>query len=214
MFTHVAFERELFVTCKGGDYKNLYSLGYPTDGNPYLLEIRGKQAGTALEAKYNMLHLQEFEQQRLRKAGYDIDFDTNAIVLDRAERAELRRQEIKSPMQQYRIGGGIRLPRAGVVTAGLHVHFDNGFERSRCCSRVSRSIEASPVNIPRIVYVLDKAFWNEILKAGRQPGLYEMKPYGFEYRSLPTTVDIDRLVKVLNMIQYYHYINSSEGEGA
>lgn len=215
LFTHIGLERELFVTSRvvladgeviAEHYKNLYELGLPTDGNSYLLEARATKAPSALRAKHELLFAQEELAKRLqaKRTGWVLSFDTDAITLDSEERKVLRRQERKEPMRQFRIGGGIRLPRAGEVTAGLHVHFSD-----EITYRVKNFAEPGyhdqavfgPLNIPRIVYLLDTAFKDVIADAGRQSGLYEMKPHGFEYRSLPTTVDLDRLVTVLDAIQ-------------
>lgn len=213
LFRNVAFEREVFAVPNCGGFMNLNDFPVPRDGNPYLLEIRGKKASTALEAKHFLHYEQERVVDQCREeipTFYCVSEDTHTIVLTRAERQILRRQERKEPMKQFRIGGEIRLPRSGEVTAGLHVHFSNDYQWSyytRTDSSQGRSIEKretqinDPINIPRIVHLMDKAFKDEIIEAGRQTGLYEMKPYGFEYRSLPTTVDQERLVSVLNEIQ-------------
>jgi hypothetical protein len=217
MFNKVGFERELFVREidipeSHGPFVHLYGKGFPTDGNPWLLECRGKAQCTALEAKYSLLYVQAVEAQKLQKLGFQWDDTVDAILLDRHERAELRRIERKEPMKQFRIGGGIRLPHSGVVTAGLHVHFSwESTSRQfydRCDSgngihyRSVDQVSYYPLNIPRIVYLLDTEFRSVIEDADRQTGLYEMKhPYGFEYRSLPTTVNLDRLVAVLDTIQ-------------
>lgn len=46
------------------------------------------------------------------------------------------------------------------------------------------------INIPKIIFYLDAEFAREIKEAKRATGLYQMKSYGFEYRSLPATIDI------------------------
>jgi len=74
---------------------------------------------------------------------------------------------------------------AKVLTAGLHVHFSRKDELGR---RVQLPIQT-------IVRCMDTAFANEISEAGRIPGEYEIKPYGFEYRSLPATVDTKKVVE-------------------
>jgi len=70
------------------------------------------------------------------------------------------------------------------LTAGSHVHF-------------SRKLDGKRVQLPiyQIVRCMDAVFDKEIQSAGRIPGEYEIKPYGFEYRSLPATVDPEKVVK-------------------
>jgi hypothetical protein len=43
---------------------------------------------------------------------------------------------------------------------------------------------------PTIVLELDKRFAEDIRKARRIKGDYELKNWGFEYRSLPNTLDV------------------------
>ncbi len=63
-------------------------------------------------------------------------------------------------------------------TAGLHIHF---------------SQEHGILNIPRIIKFFDRHFKDQIIKEKRQLGCYEMKPWGFEYRSLPNSISIEDL---------------------
>ena len=46
------------------------------------------------------------------------------------------------------------------------------------------------LNIPYIVNFLDGAFSGIIKDARRVKGMYELKPWGFEYRSLPAYVSL------------------------
>jgi hypothetical protein len=72
---------------------------------------------------------------------------------------------------------------AELLTAGLHVHF-------------SRKLDDKRVQLPihNIVDAMDLKFKNEIAKAKRISGEYEIKPYGFEYRSLPVSVDLSKVL--------------------
>ena len=70
-------------------------------------------------------------------------------------------------------------------TAGLHIHFSG---------------EVFELNIPKIILFLDNRFKKEILAEGRQLGLYEMKHYGFEYRSLPGNIDLDKVKTALKLL--------------
>lgn len=54
------------------------------------------------------------------------------------------------------------------------------------------------IDVPKVIMILDKEFKDEIAKAKRLPSAYEVKPHGFEYRSLPNNVDIDKLLYVLD----------------
>jgi hypothetical protein len=52
----------------------------------------------------------------------------------------------------------------------------------------------------KIVRSLDKIFEKEIKDAKRIPGFYEMKSHGFEYRSLPCSIDLDKVVDALKKV--------------
>jgi len=54
------------------------------------------------------------------------------------------------------------------------------------------------IDVPKVLMVLDKEFKDEIAKAKRLPSAYEVKKHGFEYRSLPNNVAIDKLLYVLD----------------
>jgi hypothetical protein len=80
-----------------------------------------------------------------------------------------------------------RIP--GVYQAGFHVHFSqpDPYDPKR----------NMPFDMVYPIRLLDQEFAREIHLAGRLPGAYQIKPYGFEYRSLPATVNQKKLVKVL-----------------
>lgn len=77
-------------------------------------------------------------------------------------------------------------PKNRIQTAGIHIHFS---DKDRI------------LNIPRIVKFLDNKFKDEIKNTKRQFGLYEMKPWGFEYRSLPCNTDLNKIKQALIEIQ-------------
>lgn len=50
------------------------------------------------------------------------------------------------------------------------------------------------LDMPKIIGIFDNMFATEIKEANRIPSAYEIKPYGFEYRSLPSNIDKDKLI--------------------
>lgn len=71
--------------------------------------------------------------------------------------------------------------------AGFHVHFSQ-----------KEFDKYVPFDMVYPIRLLDEAFGKEIIKSGRYPGAYRMKPpYGFEYRSLPAKINIPSVTKVL-----------------
>jgi len=69
----------------------------------------------------------------------------------------------------------------GAETAGFHVHFG----------------AYAVIDMPLIIKTLDDTFSDEIASTGRKAGQYRMKPYGFEYRSLPSSVSVSKVTKTL-----------------
>jgi hypothetical protein len=69
-------------------------------------------------------------------------------------------------------------------TAGIHIHFSK------------RDIHGRRVQLPirTIVLGMDARFNREIAGSERVCGEYEIKPYGFEYRSLPATINVKEAV--------------------
>lgn len=97
--------------------------------------------------------------------------------------------------------------REGRATAGLHVHF------SIWDIEKEHFIWLSDSSIVRIVFEMDNVFLPEINRANRIIGEWERKgigddsgrPHGFEYRSLPATVDklkaAKKAIKILLSIE-------------
>lgn len=73
----------------------------------------------------------------------------------------------------------------GFLTAGIHMHFSRHDQFGR---RVQLPIET-------IVRKMDWNFRSIIMKGGRILGEYELKPYGFEYRSLPANAPLGEVVR-------------------
>jgi hypothetical protein len=78
--------------------------------------------------------------------------------------------------------------------AGMHVHFSHNEERFV----QDKSITIYPFYdfIP-IIIGMDGKFSKIIKDSKRKPGFYELKPYGFEYRSLPTSMNDDFIFEVI-----------------
>lgn len=68
-------------------------------------------------------------------------------------------------------------------TAGLHIHFSRYADDKRY-----------QLPIVEIVKKMDTKFDKYIRRAKRFSGEFEIKPYGFEYRSLPANAPIDEVV--------------------
>lgn len=197
------FEQEFFIRNTAGDLvlapKNLINVGLDECG--YLVEGRGKPHDHPILAAYSLLAANHLMQAALSGAKNplilvkDLAFTKIPAVL---QRKAIRRDGKHSyPENRGNLYGKDYSPSDRWQRAGLHVHFSD-FEKTRVFGRTGQSTRSGhhmfqihrPLDMPRIILALDKAFKEEIKAAKRLLGMYEMKPYGFEYRSLPTTVNV------------------------
>jgi len=180
------FEREYFVK-KGDEF--VMAEGLPKDACGYLAEARGKASTNVLDAAFLMLS-DEYELIKIaRKKGLELFTDTPQKLPPQFLREAVRTNG-KNIATDYTCSG--KWNDAKWQHAGLHVHF--GFETEftyysrNSDNPLTRTHLGEIPNIPRYIYLLDKRFKDIIKTAKRAPGLYELKPYGFEYRSLPASV--------------------------
>lgn len=92
----------------------------------------------------------------------------------------------------------VTIPAAIVVGTGVEQSLQLNLHR-RVEGTVTEKLEARASRITKpvinhIVSAMDKEFFGSLVPKGRgtkyrQPGFYELKPYGFEYRSLPANSD-------------------------
>lgn len=78
-----------------------------------------------------------------------------------------------------------------VGMAGLHIHFSNRQEGDK-----------PQLNMPKMILQLDGVFRETLKHARRKPGLYEIKSYGFEYRSLPADVELGLVERALGGLEW------------
>lgn len=167
----------------------------PKDGCGYLVEARGE----AHTNPYAAVALYQVEVQRLehlcRAKNLSMLTATPQKLPSQLRRDALRANG-KRPQDDRALYGKWNNPQ--YQHAGLHVHFSA--ETSHVCSAkgcFERHTHPQQLDIGAIVVALDKAFKPEILAAKRALGLYKLKPYGFEYRSLPASIPTARVAEVL-----------------
>lgn len=217
---------------------------FPHDGVPILAEIRGDPAEVWYDA------VGKFEAARLalmdKAARADILLTTVPYmdVTDRKMRKAIRNAIVKSGKPRNLYGepdevSSLTLGEHNRVLsqrfdAGLHIHFSSQSVLSYS-TRVggtdttvshTESRMSMPI-ISAIVRDMDKFYTDNVgVDAGstyRAPGWFELKPYGFEYRSLPFSESVygilPHIVKYASEILYLYtkeateYTDLSDGRG-
>lgn len=210
------FECEYWVMPLGGEETApiLVPQSIPSDECGYLAEVRAEPHKDPLTAAYLMLA----EEDRLQYKARNFTVGQCILVKNGATRQlsdEFKRQALRQrgkqeyPQGRGNIYGKDYSPKDKLSRAGLHVHFSNSEEvrwtsegvackecGHRHKSEFSRTVPQQQ-DIAKIVRTLDEAFKEQIKAAKRIPGFYELKPHGFEYRSLPADVNPVLVARVI-----------------
>lgn len=198
------FEREFFV--KKGDTYTL-ATDLPHDDCGYLAEVRGEPHTEPAKA-LALYHLEEdMLYKKAEKKKLELEL-SDYVALPSKFRNYCLRKFGKNVNEEGSMYG--KFSHHNLSTAGLHVHFSDEKEVV-----VEGRVKKIPgiLDMPRWIYGLDKFFAQEIKAAKRVPGLYEMKPHGFEYRSLPASVDMGRVVKALEILKKERWNSSLSLDG-
>lgn len=187
----------------------------PSDECGYLAEVRGEPHVDPLVAAY--LFLAEEDKTQMKASSFvaekcvlSCDEPTRQLTPEFKREALRRFGKGAYPHERGNLWGKDYSPRDKLSRAGLHVHFSDTrvVEHSThliclSCGKDTNQKNTWKEEVPqqqdmiKIIQVLDKAFAQEIKTAKRIPGCYELKPHGFEYRSLPADVDPIRVAKVI-----------------
>lgn len=172
--------------------------GIPMDSCGFLAEVRGDPHQDIDKA----IALFRVERERVRMAlAKKKLIMTNEIPTWRPPREliiEALRKYGKSAYPQERgniYGKNYRHSTYRDVRAGMHIHFSDTHTDSNNKTVISRQLD-----LPRIIQHFDKAFAAEIKDAKRLPGFYQIKPYGFEYRSLPCNALLSKIKDVVHSL--------------
>jgi hypothetical protein len=176
------FEREFFVL-RGEEVCVAATENLPHDGCGYLAEARGKEDHNPTTAAFLMLA----DEQRLKVSALakGLTLDTASRKLNKTFKFNAMRNFGKQPQTDFSMSGKWNSP--SLSHAGLHIHFGKVLYHQGKKRKVL--IGAGLINIPHIITSLDKRFAADIKAAKRALGLYKLKSHGFEYRSLPATID-------------------------
>lgn len=190
------FEKEFFLRTREGSL-TLAPKTVSMDACGYLAEARGEPHSDPLTARHMLAAAVERLVSQARSSAVVL-VDSHAEDVPKDLIRQAIRAHGKGRASSFFAHGGVGY-RNTKPRAGLHIHFGTRQE-GRHSDGTSYSY-TSITNMPRIIYLMDSAFSAEIKAAKRVAGEYEMKPWGFEYRSLPSTVDLDKVVAVLSSIR-------------
>jgi hypothetical protein len=188
------YELELFVTNKKGDVVvPRPELSSVVDGGGILVEARSlpmphpKLAEASLKIKLKEL----YKLVRKNKRGLLLsNEETVSPASLRYARTHKKSYDFDEPVfERFRNPVKLVHRKPGQYQAGLHIHF------SKPSSYDAKKFEVFDILYP--IRLLDQEFEEEIKAAHRHPGAYQMKDYGVEYRSLPATIKLSKVTKVL-----------------
>ena len=190
------FEREFFVMNDKDEY--VFADSLPRDDCGYLAEARGEPHWNPISAlglynadQYNL-------EQQANKLGLKLVIKDYEKLSAQFIKTALRRfGKNAMPLDEGSMYG--KFWSGNIQRAGLHVHFSN----QTIVKTMTGGEMTIPgiIDMPRFIFGLDRIFEKEIKEAKRVPGLYEMKVHGFEYRSLPASIDMTRVAEALVELQ-------------
>ena len=192
----IGFEQEFFLRNEAGEFVLVPKSGIPRDESGFLAEARSEPHHDAIFTAFSLLaathKLEQLLEKHVETRGLQLGRNSAVERLPAALLRAAYRQEGKQPYPAERgnLYGKDYAATDRKQRAGFHIHFSAFHEREirHEGGRVEHLQIHTPLNMPRIILALDQHFAKQIKEAKRIPGLYEMKPHGFEYRSLPTTV--------------------------
>lgn len=188
------FEREFFI--KSGKELILAPSSLPHDDCGYLVESRGEPHHDPLKAAYLLL-AEEAHIRRIMVRGLKLVLSNQEELSLTMKRQALRMHGKKVyPATRGNIYGLDFQPDDTRSLAGLHVHFSDQ-KVYHCANNIQHTFNPF-IEYTKIIQFLDNAFCGDIEEAGRVKGFYEVKPHGFEYRSLPATTDVIDVAGVIN----------------
>jgi hypothetical protein len=198
----IGIEKEVFLLDKNRQIMEPKLYGFPHDEFCFLVELRSVPSDR-FEPAYLSLHQEELRYKlRANKFGMElrdiptvikskdwVDKHWNKYNLHKFDDSD-NTQNIYNPYhkkQSHHLGVlDTENPDIKTLTAGMHVHFS---------SRDSETGEVIGLPIENIVEKMDKHFYYEIKNVDRNPGEWEPKAHGFEYRSLPCNIDVYKVLK-------------------
>lgn len=198
----IGLEQEFFLleVNQDGSYNlvDVPLLGLPFDECGYLVEARGEPNISAINSAYSLLGAVhklgdrvEAVCKREERTLYLLP-ESYRKVSPRVRNYFLRKYGKNASRTKNLYG---KAPsNNSFLKAGLHVHFSD-FHIEKGKDDVEIQVH-NILDIPTIVRKLDEHFRDEIRSSKRTIGNYEIKSHGFEYRSLPTSIDTIEVAEI------------------
>jgi hypothetical protein len=203
------FELEAFIFHGRESVPCLVPNGLPYDECGWLVEIRSEPNEDITNALYLLRAETEKVEAKANALGYTLVYKP-LLEVPRDLKVQASRKHGKG-LINYRNIYGFETHRNStkLQTASLHVSVTN--KRTFNYDTVSEKGVVHRNNLfpyrefidhAKLISTLDREFKKEILDAKRNPGFYEVKCDGrIEYRSLPNTVSLQKLGRVLKEIK-------------
>lgn len=158
-----------------------------TDDFPLLGELRSATHPRFFLAASEILWQVKETTSLLSSKGFDVWTCPNVKLPLKTYRRLQRVSITKGGAREENLYNLTRPRKANTVQAGLHIHFSKShMVGEKCDIKVFEQLD-----IPSIVRQFDNKFGQLIKDCHRQKGWYELKPWGFEYRSLPNNLLIE-----------------------
>jgi hypothetical protein len=167
------------------------NMSLATDEFPILGEVRSYTREQIYLAIADIeWQLREIEE-KLAKRELKLSLASSTNLTDVMYRNLMKIDFHKGGVKEENLYGKNKPTKLRLITAGTHIHFSDGTEVGK---EEKRTLYVQ-LDIPKMVRQLDKKFCKEISEAHRQLGWYELKPHGFEYRSLPNNINLKELAQ-------------------
>lgn len=192
------------------------------DGDPFIGELRTDVFDNIIDAVFDLKKKLYLETQELEKKGYELmlvpsnQFSNEDLIAFRKNGNALDKKsiEILEEFSIYPKGNLGKLLKRGFKKASLQVNISKHNkivyteynkitveDKSRWESKTKEKEYSCLFNYLDVFFRLDNAFNKEIKETSRVKGVYAIKEGTFgdriEYRSLPNTVSLDKLMEVL-----------------
>ena len=176
---------------------------YPFDECGLLVEARGEPSCNIIDAVYS-LQAQIYKIRQIANKNTHQMLPSPIQKVSRELKVQANRSYDKGVLSYKNIYGfNSHRNSLNEVTAGIHISFTDEQEYYVSYNGINHK-QTYFKNFDYIKYIiaLDKAFKEEIKKAKRNAGFYELKTDGrIEYRSLPNDVEFTKIIDVIQDVE-------------